>query len=410
MKIQMKKYKKPVIILIFLLCILTILFPFEHGHKNDLGSFYEWIWYMRDVGLTNIYQFKDVNYFPFFLYILALFGLFFPNSINLIENIYRIKSLLVVFDYATIGVVVWLLKKVKIKPWYSLMILLNPAYLYNSLFWGQIESIYIFFVISAFIAGINKKPLLAIVCYVFAFYTKMQAIVFLPGIVLLLLPGMYRTPKKIIWAGITLVATNIIVVLPFIANLSSMYSNVLKSVDFFPFLTVNATNIWNIIFLNNSRNISDTLYFGIFTYRTWGILLFCIASIMILIPIFLNTLKIRKKKLNLTKKYIGDFFLANAMVSFAFYALCTQMHERYLQPTIILLGLAYIFKRGKSLLALYILTSIGFVLNLEKVLTYLDTQQVFMQFIPSPLIACFMMALFVWGIVEIYKGKITKHP
>lgn len=392
-------------IILIITFLLTILFLPESMYLTDASDKILWITSIREAGLSNTFNYSFINYFPISIYIFALFGTFFPGLEYLSMNIYKLKIFMLLFDYLTVALIAWFIKEKKYSPFYSLFILLNPAYLYNSLLWGQNESVYIFFIILAFILTLNNKPAWAIFAFVFSFFTKLQAIVFLPGLVLLLLPIFIKDKKQIFVSIGSAVLAFIIINLPFLSTLHLMFNNVLGSVDLFPHVSLNAFNIWRLIFYADSNLISDQNMFWVLSYKQWGILMFCIVSFIILFPSLVDILRIIKKKLSFSNEFIGNFFLAQAMVSFAFFELLTQMHERYLQPTIVLLGLAYIFKRGKGLLIYYISVSILFLINLEKVLMFFDPDKIILQFMPSRWVSAAMMIVFIWGILEIYRQR-----
>jgi Gpi18-like mannosyltransferase len=50
--------------------------------------------------------------------------------------------------------------------------LFNPAFWYNTIIWGQVDSIHTFFVFVSVLFAINKKPLPALVFMLLAVNTK----------------------------------------------------------------------------------------------------------------------------------------------------------------------------------------------------------------------------------------------
>src|SRR5437763_1488760 len=142
----------------------------------DMGFWREWALYIHQHGLSGAYAANSpINYFPVYVYGLYIFDLLQGTDANIVYNINNIKILFLCFDFLPIVVLCGFRPRIlsfKI-PW--LFLLLNIAYVFNSVVWGQIDSIYTSLAFLAIIAGIFY-PATGAVLYILALNTKPQAI------------------------------------------------------------------------------------------------------------------------------------------------------------------------------------------------------------------------------------------
>jgi Gpi18-like mannosyltransferase len=358
----MSQFKK-FIVMTILLGILMLFFIPKVSMQGDMDYWIRWIGWIKEVGLSNIYSKQEVNYFPVYIYILYFFGLFFNNQNSLADNIYLIKCILILFNISAVLVSGYILYKNKINPIWATIIFLNPAFLYVSLIWGQIESLYMFFVLCSILFTFKNKVVLSSVFFALALYSKLQAIIFLPIIIILFIPSILTTKKinyiQILKILLGFLCCSIVIFLIFYNSIGAIFQNVLKSVDLFPVVSANAFNFWVLTIGGINTGISDLTIPFLLTYKAWGMIIFSTLSAIVLVPFMNRTLK---KQLN-----YPILFLTSAIISIFFFYFNTQMHERYLDPAIIFFGLTFLFSRNKIDLLNYILCSSLYLLNLEKI-------------------------------------------
>ena len=398
-------------LILFLIFLLAVIFLPKGGLQGDYEYYIRWIDWMRESGLANIYAMQEVNYFPIFLYILYFLSVVIRDLVVLAANIYLVKIFILAFDFAAIFLVGNLLKKLNKSPFLSFLILFNPAFFFNSLLWGQIEALYIFFIAAAFLAVIYKHTNLSVFCYVLAFYSKLQAIIFLPGLVLLLLPFYLRNRKLLLQTFGVAVATNVVLLLPFVLNgsLNQMYANVFSSIDMFAVLSNNAFNFW-ILFLGPFEAGSpDSAKLLFLSFKQWGMLLFALSSFIILLPLLIRLLKKEKIAQKLAAGFISLVFLINGLISLVFFFFNTQMHERYLQPTILFFWISLILKPSKLLAVIYGLTSVAFVLNLERVIKYFNLGIYDTILFSSRISALMFLVALILGLYYVIKNYLLYH-
>jgi Gpi18-like mannosyltransferase len=329
-----------------------------------------------DHGLSNIYQNPEVNNHPVLLYILKLFSLLFKSSseINL-NNVNYVKAFYIIFDFLSLGLIVHWLNKLKMNIHLIWLIILNPAFWYNTVIWIQCDTVHTFFIFLALYFAFHQKVYLSACGIALALATKLQAIIFIPFIFIILFQiissekteskGPEYFVKKI--AGITLsfISTLLIIMIPFIINgtLKESFTAIIsRSVDFYPQLSVGAYNFWHLLF-DFPDKITDSLYFGILSYKQWGFAIFAAFSIVLLL--LLIKICIQKKIAFSDLDFLPFSFLCLAIICILFFYFNTQMHERYIHSAILFGGLYAIFAKKYRI---YALISIAYLINLEAIM------------------------------------------
>lgn len=231
------------------------------------------------------------------------------------------------------------------------LILFNPAFIYNSALWGQIDSIPIFFVLlSIYFLLYTKRSVISSIIFTLALLVKPTALIFLPVHIILFIKK-FGIKKSII----NLFVANIIFCLfflPFMKDKNILYpyeTYIYKilAAQSLPYVTNGALNFW--VLIAGFRGIKDVIPFLLnISYRYFGYLI--VGSINIFI--ILRLIKI--------KKITEDFFMALFVASFAAFLFLTKMHERYsLLPLVFLL--VYSFKKTKFTGWFIILSIISFI-------------------------------------------------
>ncbi len=319
---------------------------------------YFWMDWARDIalnGLGAIYHNPEVNYHPFILYLLKIYNCISASDIPE-EAINAFKSIVIIFDFATLALIVWLLNKWKKSLLWVLVFLLNPAFWYNTIVWGQTDVIHTFFVFAAFVSILNRQSILSILLFLLALNTKMQAIIFLPLFVLIA----YREGKRVNWLKVfaSVALLQFLILWPFIFSgnlVISLKAIAGASVDQYPVLSRNAYNIWYLLF-HDPFNMPDN------AYKYLGIGFFVVLYGVIA----WQFLKKYKSEIAMRKKY-EIITISAALVTLVFFYINTQMHERYVHSAVLFLG---IFSILKNKWWLYVLVSVAYLINLENVMHF----------------------------------------
>ncbi len=202
------------------LLILFVLYLFllpRVSMEYDMGFWREWALYIHRHGLSNTYSLSSpINYFPVFAYGLYLFDLLQGSEANIIHNINSIKILFVIFDFLPVVVLCAFRQRLLQFKIPYLFLLLNIAYVFNSMIWGQIDSIYTNLAFLAIVTSV-VYPVIGMMLFVLALNTKQQAIVFLPVVVFVLAYNIRNFKMLAITIGAAVVL-QVLILLPFMNN------------------------------------------------------------------------------------------------------------------------------------------------------------------------------------------------
>jgi hypothetical protein len=234
----------------------------------------------------------------------------------------------------------------------GLGILLHPAFIDLSAWWGQYESIYVLSGLIAFMLAVRGHPLPAAAMLGVALMTKPQALPFLvPFAAWFLARGGVR---GLVLAGIVGAVVVVLLWLPFIpANGPAGYARNLSEYqgDIFAILSLRAWNVWWLVqeMFAGGQFVSDqTAILGPLTFRHLG---FVIAGLLELV-VFLVVLR------SPTRRTLALGLAAAVLVAFTF---LTTMHERYAFGALVFLVLLIPERR---MLALWLVLGVVMTLNL----------------------------------------------
>lgn len=393
------------VLIIYLTYSIFAPIYFNYDQKYWLG----WTEQILSAGLGTAYAAEGNNYPPFLLYILFLWGKYTEVSqIPLTENFGALRAVVFLFDILTVVICAKILMRLKLSVWPALLLLLNFGWLYNSLIWRQVDSVFSFFVLASLYCLFSKKVLWATLFYVLALNTKVQSIVFLPIFllgVLQVLQLRHSITEKVIGARAMIlkvvavaIPLQLILLLPYILSgtLSGAVNSVTQAVDYYPVISANAHNLWTAMLGIQRIAESDTQTFWYISYKHWGYLIFCAASFLALAPTLLVSL--HPKAFNDREKW--EVFSASATLVFgSFFLFNTQMHERYIHPAIVFCGLFALVSRKRWSYVWYIACSALYFLNLEWVnyvwsVFHTDFYFTSPQFISRAYVATFVIGFF----------------
>lgn len=396
---------RPEIFFILLLYAAYTFFCPRFIYQPDANWWADWTKQVLN-GLSNAYK-GSTEYPPGFQYFLYAFGQFEGTAQFIDRYIYQLKYFTLVFDFAGAYLVYHLLRKQVTGLRVLFFLLFNVAYLYNTLVWGQVDALFSAFVFAAAIAGVKQRVHLSVFLYLIALSLKAQAIVFLPPLGILWVIGMQRNFKLIDYptlAALIAVTTGIIL-FPFRNDLDALMRAMTTSVDRYPVVSMEAYNLWHLLNLEACpRNIADSTLFAGLPYKTWGLVMFCTASGIVLLPLGWRILQNFTGNARHTVQ-AHTFMLAGALVSLSFFFFNTQMHERYSHPAFLFLA-AYAFMRQRYLP--YVLFSAAYFLNLEGILHYMDLPNyntlIFNTRFVAALYLCTILFLF-WDVAKLWREQ-----
>ena len=200
------------------LCLLTLLlvsFVSRSGFPWDRGDWVSWAQHIQKHGLAHAYD-SGANYPPVWLFVLDLYARLCPTPQAVADYIPFMKLVALGFDVLIVVVVSWFLAGAGVARRRSLWLLANPAFIYISLMWGQVDSVFTAFLVLALWSAVRGAPVWGSVCITLALLTKLQAVILVPGLAVLLLWPVRRQPRRIAAAVVASLGTALAVLAPFI--------------------------------------------------------------------------------------------------------------------------------------------------------------------------------------------------
>lgn len=310
-----------------------------HGYVADQQFFIGWMKTLKEHGLARAYEFDPtLNYppmFPAILYVYKIWADFTGMRIEPMSVAVRFPS--IVFDMAAIAAFVGMSRTLTAgkRLFVAAFVAFNPAFAYESAVWGQVDMLHSLLMLLS-VWCLAQRPAWAGALFAAALLAKFQAIVIAPVLGMYLLLRLFRNRDwpSLVRFGLGLIAP-LGATLGFFALVGSLeamlYNAYYSAVGFYPQASLNAFNIWYRV-MGIQPDTPDTLELmpGI-TLKRIGLLLLFVAVAYICIYLFKSS---RLQRPQLLK--------AATLLTFAFYMLPTQMHERYVFPAVVFAAAVYV--------------------------------------------------------------------
>lgn len=369
----MKFIKKRPLFILFLLGLIVRLSMIYYDYSWDVNNHMVWAKDLMMRGPINFYEtissnvfaYPTPNYPPLAIYIFVVMKglnplihrlywwlnitiplipsklIFFLEKTVFLAGLMKIPAILA--DLGVALMVFFFAKKIipknkKGQIIATSFILFNPAFIFNSALWGQIDSVPIFFVLlSSYFLLYSKKDFLSAVLFLAALLIKPTVIIFLPvyGVLFIKKCGFKKTVINLLLMTILFHLS----FFPFIKGKNiflypyQVYWEKILAAQSLSFVTNGAFNPW--VLITKMKGVKDTAVFFLgVPYRAFGYVITGILGLFAILPIIKG------------KKTPEDFFTAMFLVAFAAFLFLTKMHERYsLLPLVFLLLLS--LKRKK---------------------------------------------------------------
>lgn len=196
--------------------------------------------------------------------------------------------------------------------------LFNPGVFYDTAVWGQVDSLHTLFALGALLAWFSGRRTFSGVLLAAALMTKVHAVIYVPLLLLLMVQraGAWNAAKKYLPAA---AATFVFAVLPYLLALGpvKIFSGSLGSVAKYPFITVNAMNVWWPFSRIMGGFVRDDV--GLVPPVLIGFMLFAVAYVAVFEAVRGKTSELRVLE-------------AAALLTLVFFLFPTEIHERYLFP------------------------------------------------------------------------------
>lgn len=382
--------------------LVLVVAPVRSANVDQL-SFASWGGVILKNGVATIYRDGTVNYGPLFVNILATFSYGLGSPDRVVAKIELLKWVVALFDFALILVVMRLLERRGQNPMLAFAIAFNPAFLYDTFLWGQIDIISTFFCFAALLFAITGKPTLSGIFTVLAFNIKPFALLYVPLLALLLLPSIVRNPRALIPMTIGMVVAQAYLVVLFwrTGEPWSFLTAYRNSLDWFPYISLNAFNLWYLVDRGRVLESPNTLLFSRFSYAQVGTLLFLVTCAVSLLPIASRSIVCALQRQKFTDRDMDLFLLSAGWLTAGFFFFNTQMHERYAYAAVVFWGI-YAVLTGNYWL--YVLLSLAYLLNVEMIFQVLLLERFgFGLLYDTRLVASLFLIALSWGLFTLYR-------
>ena len=405
----MKKYAKHYPILLLLGAGLLVRF-FAFGFidfmfENDVRTFQIWGTQLATGGLSAFYtsgMWSD--YPPGYLYVLALIGV--------LRGIFEWELLSPMLNFFTflpailadvgIGYIVYTLTTKRSRFIFAALWLFNPAIIFISAVWGQVESVFLLPLLISLVLLRQGKLLTAYILYGVAILIKPQSL-FMGPIYLFSafdywrLQGFATVELKRLVLYISAAGLGMLsLAFPFTQGFNYMpvFRQFIGGLDAYNFGSVNAFNLWALAGFNWVSLEATALGLSL---SVWGV----VIAVAIIALIFM-ALEIDKKRGN------HFYWLIVAAVFVLIFVFSVKMHERYLFPALLFLLLHAMERPRLDSFILYGLASITFFLNCFAVLRVYHAGWDFALLTPfivpvsiaNIVLAVGLIFTFIWGMFQ----------
>ncbi len=344
----------PILIVVGL--AIRLLLIGNTGFLADVSFWKSWGLAAIDHGIVWTSHNTNINYPPGFIYILWVMGKLYslfgnPHDFN---SYWRENNFAFLFVSKSIAIladvfIAWLIyfffsQKDRLKKLgvalplspnlpliLSAVFFLNPVVIIDSALWGQVESFGIMFTLLSILLLFYKRPYLSTFIFITGTLMKLQNIIYLPlyFIFIFRIFG-YKTLIKSLFVSFI---TFVLVCLPFVlaGDLSQVLFLMTLNSDYFPWLSLNAHNLWWIVSGAKGLNVTDRItVLGMNNAKTVGLVIFSSFYFLSCLLLYLKT-------------NARNLYLSLILGILAFFLFTTQSHERYSYPLVVLMLFLYPF-------------------------------------------------------------------
>jgi Gpi18-like mannosyltransferase len=334
--------------LLLLALLVRLLFIGANGFTNDISTFEAWSLTLADHPLNEFFAKAGfADYPPGYFYVLWFIGHLYKLLVHSDPDYSKLKMFVklpgIIMDLVDAALIFAIVRRLSTKAWAfgaCALFAFNPAAIFISAYWGQVDSVAAAFVLGAILLVIEAGRRTgtdatyaivgAWVLTAASILIKPPAIVLVPLLVAFAVATDDR-PKRLTATALGAAAALVfafLATIPFhpsfnpIDQFAWLYGRYLYASGVYPYNSVNAFNLYAMVhhfWESDTQLLPNTTLFGhvvgIRQYY-WGIVLFLAAIALVV------------------SRYIGRrepaAFLEGAMIlSLGYFVLLTRMHERY---------------------------------------------------------------------------------
>lgn len=321
--------------------LIRLAFIRVQGFTNDVASFEAWAIALVAHGPRGFYASTNfLDYPPGYFYILGLIGWIWAGFFGNHDPGYTILAALVklpaIIADLGIGALLYALARRFTSQVVALgvaaLYVLNPAVIFVSALWGQVDSVAAFFALFAIYALLRSDDVTlpnratawivgGWAAFAYSLLVKPQAAVLLPLAIAFAFTNRERRDLRLRATAYGIVAATILVIVlvePFhpsnpIGAIAWLLERLSYGTNIYPYNSVNAFNLWAI---RGKLWQYDNQYVGFLMQATWGILLVLVALALVVWRY-------------VQAKTPQALLEGSAVALLAFFTLATRMHERY---------------------------------------------------------------------------------
>ena len=373
-----------VVVGLLLRLVLCALF---RGHDSDMGCFIAWGQDIARNGTRSFYWAAGHDWYDY-----PPGYMLFLGGYSAVLNLFWVDtgSVLGIFLYmlpavaADLGLSLLLMgyaRKQRINNSGALilggLVFLNPALLFLTGAWGQIDSILTLWLTISFLLLLDRKPgaldrnrILSGAVFGLAVMTKWQALMFGPVYAFAHL-FLVRWGEKEAWedlrdtalAALSAVAVLLLISLPFKGDQGLLWfvERFLTASSHYDYATVEAYNYFAFCGANWKR-AGEYIVPKLLTYKQFGTIAIVLAILCGFMTIYRRNQAQRRLDRSLDQDK-GFLFLAASVTMALIFTFGHYMHERYVVPILVMLLFAYAFYKDKRLLLVALLFTVTTFLN-----------------------------------------------
>jgi Gpi18-like mannosyltransferase len=339
------------------------------GHVHDIEQLKAWTETAVTTNPLGIYSASTANYPPLGLLPLVIVGHFYRTFISpefdtastILTALLKLPG--ITADLITAVILYRYLTKYYNRRWGLIGLVayaFNPAIIYDTAWWGQLESLVTLPMLLSVIALSNGRIRWAWLWLAVAVLVKPQAAVIAPVIFIATLK--MADWRKLAQGIVTALTTALIILMPFIlvGQLPVLIAQIRASAGRQLFLTMNAHNLWYLVTFGRGSFAAREANPILDTQPLLGPLTGWHIGLLLLLAWTLFT--VHRLLFTLHHPLPAALFWAAAAMIIGFYMLPAESHERYLFPAFALLVPLLPGRRPYQLI--YILFTATFFLNL----------------------------------------------
>lgn len=370
------------------LALRMILCALFKGHDSDMNCFIAWGQDIAAGGIREFYWAPGHDWYDY-----PPGYMLFLGGYSAVLNLFRVDtgSVLGIFLYmlpaigADLGLSLMLMnfaRRQRINNSGALilgaLVFLNPALLFLTGAWGQIDSILTLWLVISFLLLLERKPargfdrnrILSGAVFGLAVMTKWQALMFGPMYAVAHL-FLIRWGKEEGWADLRdtvlgalgAFAVILLISLPFKgeAGLLWFVDRFLSASAHYDYATVEAYNYFGFCGANWKPS-GEFIIPNLLTFKGFG----TIAILLAIFCGFMTVLRLDQKGKRLNKRLDEDrgfLFLAASLTMALIFTFGHYMHERYVAPVLVMLLFAYAYYKDRRLLLVAMLFTVTTFLN-----------------------------------------------